>query len=132
MKREERIYNAISEHYKRKGKELVDISYSIVNEMWTISITERYVAHGNITKLRVIDERMTNEQVDRLVNRDVIEDINAEHIRYIIQCLDKEIVRYEDVINTLHDNNITGQPIQTILNKIEYIDDIIDRLEREL
>lgn len=132
MKREERIYNAISEHYERKGKELVDISYSIVNEMWTISITERYVAHGNITKLRVIDERMTNEQVDRLVNRDVIEDINAEHIRYIIQCLDKEIVRYEDVINTLHDNNITGQPIQTILNKIEYIDDIIDRLEREL
>lgn len=132
MRRQDKIYKAINKHYEDQGKELVDIVYSIVNEMWTISIAERYAAHGNRSKIRVVEERMTNEQVDKLIKEDNLEDINSEHIRYIIKSLDREIARYEDIVKTLDENHVNGEAISIIVDKIEYIDSIIDRLEREI
>lgn len=132
MRRQDKIYKAINKHYEDQGKELVDIVYSIVNEMWTISIAERYAAYGNRSKIRVVEERMTNEQVDKLIKEDNLEDINSEHIRYIIKSLDREIARYEDIVKTLDENHVNGEAISIIVDKIEYIDSIIDRLEREI
>lgn len=129
---QDRIYNTISKHYEEQGKEIVDIVYSIVNEMWTIKIAERYTAHGNKIKVRVVEERMTEVEVYNLINENKEERISSTHIRYIIRCLDNEIKRYEDILKVLEDNDVDDNTKNTIKNKIEYIDNIVDMLEKEL
>jgi hypothetical protein len=66
--KEERIYIAIMKHYEKKGKEVVDILYSIVRGMYLIKIAEKYIGKKGIEKIRIIKEDMLLEEVEELLN----------------------------------------------------------------
>lgn len=119
---------AIENSYELKGKEVIDITYSIVNNTWKVTLVEEYIGHRNENKIRTFEEIITNEEVNKIIG----EAIGSEDIRYIMSSLDREIVRHEQIVETLSDNNSDNNTIKSIIDKIEYIDNMIDILEREL
>lgn len=64
---EEKIFMAIVNHYNKSNRQVVDVLYSIVRDMYLVKIAETYKGKNCINKVRIVKEDLTVEEVEEMM-----------------------------------------------------------------